>query len=214
MPERVLEWVRAFGGEEETNMISFCYGDLNWYAFNNPRNGQYGWNLSAYEKYKDEESVTMFIAAHEAGHNYDKAFNRFGHFKKSYIWYLLIVLSGLITILSMPLHWFCATIWFVAAEMGGMIIVADVYYDEYEWTAEKHALDLLGPGVVLHASLILGLIAKELRQDKEKEEGKEKKSDDNFHLFRTKVYKKTVLTALNNLDIDFLGDELNAERKL
>ncbi len=202
MPERILEWVKAFGGIEETNVISLVYEDVGWYASNQPRNGLYTWNMSAYEKYKDDESVTMYIAAHEAGHNYDKAFNRFGHFKKNYFWYLLTVLSVLMMVLSIPV-WTCVLIWYSATSLGVFVITTDVYYDEYEWTAEKHALNLLGPGVILHASLILGLVAKELRQDKEEREGKEKDFDNKIFLFRTEIYKKTVLTALNKLNIDF-----------
>ena len=71
-------------------------------------------------------------------------------------------------------------------------------FDKHEWTAESYALKLLGGGVAPHALLMLSLISREMHKD----------SNVKVPIFRTHVYKKTVLMALKKLDIDFIRDEV------
>lgn len=201
MPEKIMGWLESFGGQKEYE-LTINTGDTDFYAACVPNKGKYWWDLKRYNDYKDDEAVTIYIAAHEAGHCHDKRFNRFGDYKPTYPWIVGLSISIIFFVISLltkgTIASFATLLWLLNGSLIAIVLWgSEIILTPMESEAERFAMKYLGPGMVLHGQLKLSLI------EYEKVEQKERKGRT---AFRCKAYLISVEECLKELGIDYMEE--------
>ena len=202
MPEKIMGWLENFGGRNEYE-ITLHTGDVDFYAACVPNKGKYWWDMKRYNEYKNDESVTIYIAAHEAGHCYDKQFSRFGDYKPVYLWELGLLISIMLFVsfilIKGSIGSFGTLIWLINAFLIAMVLWgSDILYTPMELTAERFAMKYLGPGMVLHGQLTLSYIAYEEARQKERKCRTP---------FMCKAYLMSIEECLEELGIEYMEEK-------
>lgn len=197
-----MGWLESFGGRKEYE-LTIHTGDTDFYAACIPNKGKYYWNMKSYGDYKTDEAVTIYIAAHEAGHCYDKQFNRFGDYKPTCLWSAILLISLILLFICFLgkgiVGDFGCIMWLFNGCLAIFVLSNnDILITPMEIEAERFAMKYLGPGMVLHGQLKLASISYE-RTKKEKIR--------RFTPFGCRAYLMSIEECLKELGIDYMEEK-------
>lgn len=197
-----MGWLESFGGRKEYE-LTIHTGDTDFYAACIPNKGKYYWNMKSYENYKDDEAVTIYIAAHEAGHCYDKQFNRFGDYKPTCLWSSILLISLVFLFICFLgkgiVGDFGCIMWLFNGCLALFVLSdTDILITPMEIKAERFAMKYIGPGMVLHGQLKLSLISYEKIEKKER---------GGLTPFRCRAYLMSIEECLKELGIDYMEEK-------